>query len=152
MIQRRSEVFDANWNPAFSPHGGSKDSVGPLAISPEGEHSRELLEALTRELIELGRLSQVHSCCLALAESFGPNSPAKAACWIMQLQAFKTRTWMRALWLRSLPPASPIAASIRRLETLQDQDGGVLWPDEKAMKQIEAEKSFLNTSSNAFRR
>lgn len=174
MILRRSGAYDACWNPSLRPTGGGHhhhrhhgeregEKEGEkekererLSLHPTAERCREILSSLTRQLLEQGKWSSSHSnasfACVALAEAFGPNRPAKAACWILQLQSLVTRSWLKGLWLRSLPATSAVAAALRRIDALEEAQGGALWPSSNAMKQIEAEKLFLSTTSVAYKR
>ena len=119
--------------------------------SPEACTIRDALCQVVKECLD-SDISEERDLCfyslLCIMESFGCNSPHQAALWLFRLQSLQAKQWLSNVWSKSLSKTSELYTVWQRMKSYTK----LAFPSKDEFKQNVSDKTFLSTTSLAYRR
>lgn len=151
-IEAPAEGEGEGAEPPAEPEGEGEEEEAPAApvFDARAVDARAALVDVVSKSLG-GRLnSEIGMASVALVDAFGNlhGGACQATPWLLLLQSLKAREWLLSTWRAALNPASEVAASVQRLESLEASR----LPSKEALPQILAEQSFLRAASPSWRR
>ena len=150
-------AFDATWRKqksdvqmATDGKGEVKTSENAFVLDPNAAELRTQLAAQVPVAIAARRFNQAFLACATLVDSFGSvgQGSLNSVCWIFVMQSIMARDWLLQNWVGTLNPNGDIAASVRRLDQLENAKH----PSKESQPQIGVELRFLQNTSPAWNR